>query len=258
MSWRRRAQAVRDLLDCIVVQRGVEPLGERALIFRRGRGPSFAGAAIDLASVEERSATPWAAFRRWPERRIASELAPFLEGRTVWPPYREFFVAGLSRAHAQVWAWGGPHYWAHKFELAVPEGFVSWTDRRVEDGLRPLLAGRTSWPRKRDFFEAGLGELHKAISHHGGHVHWAEEFGVVPWHNRDKRVEKDELETAFLETFGRRESFPRKEEFEGLGKRRLFERMRCCGGRDYWARRLGVRVASGWADSAGVGVERSG
>ena len=142
LRWQRRSQVVRELIDCVVVERGVEPLRERALVFRRGRGPTERGAAIEAAAIVEKRASRRPAFRVRPERRIAAGAAPLLEGRESRPAYREFLVAGLSRLSAQVWAWGGPQFWAHKFEREVPEGFVRWTDKRVEDGLRALLGDR--------------------------------------------------------------------------------------------------------------------
>lgn len=65
-------------------------------------------------------------------------------------------------------------------------------------------------PRKRAFMEAGLGELHKALSSHGGQVHWAKEFGVLPWLDGHKRVEKDDLERLSRRRSGSGRPFPAK------------------------------------------------
>ena len=53
-----------------------------------------------------------------------------------------------------------------------------WTQERVRQEVEPFLAGRKDWPRKEEFFAAGLGELYGAINRHGGVYVWAELMGV--------------------------------------------------------------------------------
>ena len=144
IDWEERKRAVRELIDVIVIERGPEPLSERARVYRSGRGPIVTGAGL-IASERKRSrGGRLRALRKWPEWQIEMELRSFLGDRSDWPVYLEFALAGRARLHHQAWAWGGPYYWAQKLGLKVGEGQVKWTDLRVCDALRPLLrsAGR--------------------------------------------------------------------------------------------------------------------
>ena len=55
--------------------------------------------------------------RRWTDERIHADLAVFLEGRTEWPPYREFVDNGHLHVYKAVLSHGGTGYWANRMNV---------------------------------------------------------------------------------------------------------------------------------------------
>ena len=250
-SWQERKRAVRELVDAVVIERGLEPLVERALIYRSGRGPIVTGKGV---AVAERKTTPKArvnrlrALRKWPQKRIEAELRSFLGDRRDWPDYLQFALAGRARLHAQAWGWGGPYFWAHRLGLEVAEGQVDWTDQRVCDALKPFLRGRRDWPEKVEFEAVGLGAVHIAIRCHGGMRHWAEHFGLEYRARANERWTKLRIERQFARSFAGPERFPMRKEFAAAGQTSLYSAMHTHGGLSYWSERLGLKMAAGWLE----------
>jgi site-specific DNA recombinase len=248
LSWQGRRAAARELIDCIVVHRGTAPLTDRARIYRRGRGPIVSNQEANDQKTSRPKADRWSRFKLWPEKRIEAELREFVADQSRWPTYLEFAAAGLARLHAQAWAWGGPYYWSQKLDLEVPKGFVQWTDARVGDALKPFVRGRTDWPTKSEFDDAGLGQLHRACGHHGGMLHWAEHFGLNYAARKNDRWNKDLIERDFLANLDGFNRFPKKAEFIAAGQMKLYSAMHSHGGLSYWAERLCLERAAGWLE----------
>ncbi len=186
-------------------------------------------------------------YRPWPEKKTEKELKTFLAGRSTWPSYLEFADAGRARLHAQVLAWGGPHYWGAKLGVAVGSREVSWNETRLRDALAPLLAGREDWPELAEFRAAGMYRVYRAVTQHGGLEHWADEFGVK-YKAQRKKWSKERIEPLLIAFVGDRETFPTMDEFEAAGERRLYSAVRTHGGVPYWARRLGLVMIAGSLD----------
>jgi hypothetical protein len=78
-----------------------------------------------------------------------------------------FFAAGLGALYQAINRLGERERWAHElglqFDRRTIGGKVRWTDEAIESALTPLLKSRTTWPTKRDFTEASLGNLYQAI-----------------------------------------------------------------------------------------------
>jgi DNA invertase Pin-like site-specific DNA recombinase len=252
LSWEARRKVTRELLDCVIVKRGSQPLIERAWIFRRDRGPIVdrkRRRIVDFrppADGEARLKEPQA----WGKRRIEAELREFFAEREQrWPTYVEFAKAGRARLHAQMMAWGGPYHWGNRLEIAVPRGAVRWTPQRLHGALAPLLEGRTIWPRRSEFLEAGVGPLYAAVNNNGGLVHWAEQFGLV-YESPNGRTKwpKQRVERELRDFLSGRAVFPVKGEFKQAGLERLYRAMLAHGGRAYWAEQLNVKLSAGGRD----------
>jgi len=251
LSWEERGAVVTELIDCVVVKRGREPVIERAWVFRRGCGLL----AIDLCRTigsfnpELRRARRLRQPRRWPKRRIEAELRAFFAGREEWPKYPDFAEEGLGRLHAQILLWGGPHYWGHKLGVKVPRGIVRWNDTLLGDALAPLLRGRNTWPTREEFEEEGLGVAREAVLSGRGVAHWAKEFGIEDGLYR--RWSEQRIERELIEFVGERDTFPLRREFQESGVNGLLHAAERHGGLSYWAERIGVR-------RSGRGVARKG
>lgn len=185
--------------------------------------------------------------RGWTDERIRRELDIFLEGRTEWPPTREFTAAGLDLIRHVVAAHGGPERWAREYGLPLHSAYrpraTTWTDERMEAELRPLVAGRTTWPPRANFDDAGLTGLYNAIQRRGTRNRWAAHFGLRPPAARIRpntlwtdEVIEDQL-GALVRELGR---WPRHADFAAAGLRSVYEKLRREGTTLEWAERLGV------------------
>lgn len=250
LDWRGWRAATAELIDCVVLARGADPAIERAWIFRRGRGPlavDLEGAVPVSATLLERKGSRLREPRPWPQRRIGSELGAHLGERRTWPTYLEFAAVGRSRLHAQVMAYGGPHYWGAKLGFAVGPNIVKWNERRLRAALTPILAGREEWPRRSELKAAGLIAIYSAVRSHGGIAHWAEEFGVA--HHANTLVwSKERVERELLAFLGERKVLPTREEFKAAGEGALYAALAAHGGKEHWLARLGVARSSGPLD----------
>ena len=127
---------------------------------------------------------------RWTPQRLRGALAPLLDGRTVWPRRSDFLAAGFRPLYEAVNNNGGFAHWAEQFDLSYesPNGRTKWPKKRIERELRDFLVGRTVFPSKGDFKQAGLEPLYRAMLAHGGRSYWAEQLSVeLPAGGRDRR-----------------------------------------------------------------------
>ena len=248
MSWEQRRKVAADMIDLIVVKRGHGPVIERAWIFKKGDGPVVNGPKRKIAFLRPKGdKSRLKEIERWGEERLERELRLFFEDRDgCWPRYLEFAKCGRARLHAQVLAWGGPYFWAHRLGLSISIRAVRWNPRTIEGALDAFLRGRRNWPTQTEFREAGLESLFQTIRSHGGNTVWAEKYelrytpsnsvtGLRIW--TDARIERE------LATFLKgRDFFPSGSEFSEEGKRALHSALVRYGGVPHWARRFDLQT----------------
>jgi len=204
--------------------------------------------------------------RAWTEAAIREELTGFLAGRATWPTYREFIAGGAKGLREAIARIGGPDYWAKEMGLADNPrprgGVVRWTDESIEAALRPLLAGRDSWPTRTDFAEAGLRGLGEVLREREDTHRWAERMRVTPppqVHKPPKRRKatkprtrasprrpwprwtEQTIATALQEFLEGRDEWPKHSEFVAAGHKGLYHAIIKHGGSHAWAERMGVQ-----------------
>ncbi|HEY5977775.1 MAG TPA: recombinase family protein [Solirubrobacterales bacterium] len=238
-----RRRKVAEILDCVVIERGREPIVERAWVCLSGKGPYPDGwnKLVQPFHRNQVEALSLPSPEIWPAERIETELRLFLRGGTQWPAYAGFAEAGLGRLHFQAMAYGGPYWWGPRMGIEIPAGIVLWNEERVRGALRPFLRARESFPTEGEFAQAGLGSLRTGLHNHGGLAYWADEFGLdsrscgTRWTEAMIRKELEEI------LAGRRQ-FPTREEFRAAGKINLFYAAKRHGGIPHWRRRFDIRA----------------
>jgi hypothetical protein len=156
-----RATCRRGLWQAIAKRGGPERFAEEyGLVYtRNGRGLTDAEIRMRLrralrgSNVQTRPARPWLTARA---------------GADV--------VAAIDRA-------GGPSRWARDLGLSLRERYGHryghrWTPQTIGAALDSLLAGRHTWPNRREFEAAGLAGLYAAITRTEGHRAMAARYGL--------------------------------------------------------------------------------
>lgn len=179
-----RREAISRRIETIFVEAGEGPVAERAHVCTSGTAP------IDVPR-RSRHAGPLRPFnpadthavrlvdpKPWGVRRIEDDLRSFLDGRVIWPRYNDFAAQGRGRLFHQVMDSGGPYYWNFRLGIDITPRTVTWTDRRLERALAPILKGRTRWPSAPEFEAVGMTRVREAASERGGVRRWAEKFDV--------------------------------------------------------------------------------
>src|SRR4029077_17848080 len=116
----------------------------------------------------------------WNREVVRAALSAFLKDRSVWPRPREFEEAGMLAAYHAAQRHGGIPHWAEQFGLRRAKTRApSWTEERIAQDLGELTRGRSDFPRKCEFDEAGLRPLYEAICRRGGVAQWAERSGLA-------------------------------------------------------------------------------
>ena len=190
----------------------------------------------------------------------------FLAGRATWPSYREFIAGGAKGLREAIARIGGPNYWAEEMGLAdSPQprgGVVRWNDESIEAALRPLLAGRDSWPTRTEFAQAGLRGLGEVLREREDTHRWAERMGVTPplqlyKPSKRRRAAKPHtpaspqrpwprwteqtIAAALGEFLQGRDDWPKHSEFVAAGRKGLYHAIIRHGGSQAWAQRMGVQ-----------------
>lgn len=241
MTARRRLVA--DAVASVMVERGREPIAERAWVLPGGSERRRDGWNQPLLPFERgtEGALRLSAPELWLVERIERELGVLLGGRLAWPPYAEFATSGYARLHFQVMSYGGPYWWGPRMGVRIPPRFVAWNETRVRGALRPFLTGRAVFPTEGEFKAAGLSSLRTAVHNHGGLVYWADEFGLESRSSGGVWTEAAVREGLEQLLEGRRE-FPTREEFCAAGKLSLFQAAKRHGGIPHWRKRFGLRA----------------
>jgi hypothetical protein len=153
-----RASGRRGLWQAIAQRGGPERFAEQyGLPYKRNhRGLGDAGIRARLRATLRGSDLPC-----WPSRRWLAERG----GREL--------IAAIDRS-------GGPRRWAE--ELGLPLGHLRgqrWTPDAIATALEPLLAGRSTWPSRLEFEQAGLSGLWSTIHQGEGHAAMAARFELA-------------------------------------------------------------------------------
>jgi hypothetical protein len=130
--------------------------------------------------------------QRWTAQATEDALREFVGDRPDFPARSEFKAAGLDGLHGAIERAGGRRELAGRLGLTLPNSrYVrapSWTDAKIEQALAPLLAGRTTWPPRSAFAEAGLETLYSLLVRSpGGHNTWAQRYGLPRVRERKPR-----------------------------------------------------------------------
>jgi DNA invertase Pin-like site-specific DNA recombinase len=116
----------------------------------------------------------------WNPRRVRAALAPFLKHRPFWPGEREFAEAGMTTAYCAAKQHGGIRFWAEEFGFSFGKSRkLKWPEERIAKELGEFTEGRRDFPRRSEFYEAGLRPLYEAICKRGGIGYWTERLGLV-------------------------------------------------------------------------------
>jgi hypothetical protein len=179
---------------------------------------------------------------------VHHELEAFLAGSDEWPSYSEFQRRGRKNLRDMVNRYGGARRWAKKLGVRFVErrpGYAPrWTEDRIRADLEGFLRGRTSWPSRKEFEEAGRKSLRDAVRRTGGPERWAEEFGLPREDQRagSRRVWTEKgVERELRKLLARRQEWPTRAEFEHAGLASLHTSIYRYGGPEVWARRFRVR-----------------
>jgi hypothetical protein len=182
---------------------------------------------------------------------IHATLVRFLDGRTGWPPYREFQRAGLKSLRDEVTLRGGAQHWARRLGVlfvAHPPGHAPiWTEQRIREELRDYLADCDEWPSRQQFERDRRKALRDAVNRTGGASRWAAELGLSRRNHLSgsRRVwTPDVIDTRLRELIGDRTRWPSRREFQNAGLRSMLSSIYTHEGPAYWASHLGVELPS--------------
>src|SRR3954454_6791776 len=119
------------------------------------------------------------------EAQIRTRLRAALRATDLktWPPNQWLRTRGGSDLVTAIDHTGGPARWARELGLPLHDRHVHrpgkrWTPTTTAAALESLLAGRHTWPSRREFEAAGLAGLHATISKHDGHRTTAARYGL--------------------------------------------------------------------------------
>jgi hypothetical protein len=117
----------------------------------------------------------------WTDERVRAELAHYLDGKTQWPPSRQFLADGRSSLRQAISTTGGVCRCAVEFDMPRrtrrsigPHRY--WTDARIHEELTALCRGRRTFPSRADFRGAGLEGMHRVMQRDRALDRWAQEF----------------------------------------------------------------------------------
>jgi hypothetical protein len=124
----------------------------------------------------------------WSYIRMKADVARFAAGRTEWPRKPEFNAAGLHRLYLAIQRAPARERLAADLGLRLPPNRQvlkgRWTEPAIKATLDELLEGRTIWPCRREFVQAGLGGLEQVLQREGTREEWARRYGVLVMRRR--------------------------------------------------------------------------
>jgi site-specific DNA recombinase len=112
------------------------------------------------------------------EAMIKAELIAYLADKTVWPTLRQFHADGKRALRRAIAETGGLERWSAEVpDVPCPPIQHRWSEDRMRTELEAFCRGRSAFPTRPEFRNAGLGGLHGALSRRGLDW-WAEEMGL--------------------------------------------------------------------------------
>jgi hypothetical protein len=108
---------------------------------------------------------------------LREEMAVFAAGRTDWPAWREFELAGRRRLYDQIMVKQLRPVLAAELGLKLSVRREPWTDEAIKAALDRFLKRRASWPTGAEFQRAGLGGLHSRLKRRHAQADWAHRYG---------------------------------------------------------------------------------
>jgi site-specific DNA recombinase len=185
--------------------------------------------------------------RRWTYARMKEEVAALAAQHNGFPTPAQFQAAGLSGLYQTITKKRLRRQLAADLGLRAPpiksQRTNRWTHDQIKPALDDFLAGRSVWPTRREFQEAGLYGLLGHLHQRDDPEAWARRYGLAPPARRLKWTEaaiKRELD-KFL---AGRETWPRHIDFRRAQLRGLEERIAADGTREAWMRRYGLSIAA--------------
>jgi DNA invertase Pin-like site-specific DNA recombinase len=125
---------------------------------------------------------------RWNRERVRAALGPFLKNHAFWPGERGFAEAGMITAYYAAKRYGGIRFWAEEFGFSFGKSRrLKWPKERIARELSEFAEGRRDFPRRSEFYEAGLRPLYDAICNGGGTEYWAGRLGLA-WRGAPRRL----------------------------------------------------------------------
>jgi hypothetical protein len=125
------------------------------------------------------------------EAEVRARLRAALRGSNLaaWPPRAWLRQRAGADLVAAVDRFGGPGRWARELGLPLRHRQAHrWTPETIEIALANLVAGRQTWPSRREFAEAGLEGLYHAITRTDGHAAMAACYGLPLQRPRRRRA----------------------------------------------------------------------
>jgi hypothetical protein len=126
---------------------------------------------------------------RWTYDRMKDEVAALAGDSTKWPRCVEFQRAGLPSLYQATMRAGVREALAAELGLEPPQRrkqlTLRLTNAQIQTCLDDFLEGRESFPRRHEFYEAGLLGMYDHIYNSGRREAWARRYGL-PVHRRAK------------------------------------------------------------------------
>jgi site-specific DNA recombinase len=190
----------------------------------------------------------------WSDDRIRKELARYLEAKRAWPSYRQFKADGEGILRDAIRATGGRDRWGREMGIAPGERrrtAISY-DEMVR-GVAAIADGKSTFPARLQFIEAGLEPIYGAIMRHDLRGDIAQDLKLelqakpihtnYRWNDAAIRHALD----GFLEGANR---WPSDNAFRRAGLSGLISALKRSGARAHWAQRYCLQLPAHWDDES--------
>jgi hypothetical protein len=185
----------------------------------------------------------------WTDDKVRAALSAALEGKTVWPTWKEFKDADYESLRRAVAANGGPERWAKEMGVHLPAKRRGvnrpWTYARRKAEIASLAGPDNHWPTQVQFRAAGLEGLHQIIIKRGMRGRIIADLGLTARAVRKQRTRHwtPEKIRAELDRFlDGRDRWPTAKEFAAAGLGGLRTHMSKRDMDDWWAAQYGMTV----------------
>jgi DNA invertase Pin-like site-specific DNA recombinase len=217
-----RRELLKQVVDCVFVERGHRRPEERVTVCAAGVGPVNLPSRRDKYSrIQPFTAPPVRRSEKdsrpeWDPGVLRRRLRAFTRGQQQWPTAATFRRAGRGGLYHQAIYQGGEHYWAKQLGLDFTSrnaAAMPWSEDRVRASLRIYLADKDAWPLWNQFRRDGMATLRTMIGRTGGAVRWAEELGIGFDQRPTSYWTPERIRAALTEFCAGRTYFPSHREF---------------------------------------------